>query len=184
MDDTALYVKNPITGRNIKVGGDTYEKLKQTYNLQNIEKFVKKLPHKRQPSKPLTTAHIKQISNMPVHRADIELSAQRVKQPHLIRRATTYKKDQGRGRPTRGWALDAPKKGRERHQLKKKCGSKCFLLSETEGFPICSKCDNNHCSCEIDCRGLTAAKIRAHQYKYTDLYDNINQLLKTKCGKN
>lgn len=182
MTDT-LYVKNPETGRNIKVDGPTYEKLKAKYNLQNAEKFVKKEPQKKQPSKPLSDERMKQITEMPVHRANIEVSVQRVKQPHLVQRVATYKKDQGRGQPTRGWALDAPKKGKERHLLKKECGDKCFLLPETEGFPICPKCVEGKCSCEIDCRGLMAAKIRAHQYKYTDLYDNIDQLIKTKCGK-
>lgn len=185
MTDTLVYVKNPETGRDIKVGGPTYEKLKVKYNLQKIpifqkaERFVKSAPKQRQPSKPLSFERMKQITEMSIYHPDIEAAARRVTQPHLLQRVATYKKDQGRGRPTRGWALDAPKRGKERHLLKEKCGDKCFLLPETEGFPICPKC----CTCEIDCRGLTAAKIRAHQYKYTDLYDNIDQLMRVKCGK-
>jgi len=176
------YVKNPETGRDIKVGGPTYVRLMGKYHLQTAERFVKKSPHKRQPSKSLTRERIQQISEMPVHQTAVEshIVEQSSMPPHLIRRATTYKTD-GRGRPTRGWALDAPKKGTERHQLKKECGDKCFLLPETEGFPICPKCVDATCNCQIDCRGLTAAKMRAHQYKYTDLYDNIDQLMREKC---
>jgi hypothetical protein len=122
-----LYVKNPMTGRNIKVGGPTYKRL-----------------------------HLQ------------KMSAQIGDQPH--------KKLNGGGSATRGWAQDAPRKGNERHRLKKEC----FLLPDTEGFPICPKC-GDVCNCQLDCRGLTAAKVRAHQYKHTELYERIDQLLETKC---
>lgn len=181
MTDVVFYVKNPETGHDIKVGDPTYNKLKDIYPLQSAEKFVKPVPKQRQPSKSLSAQRIKQMTEMPVYQANIDEASKRVAPPHLVKRTATYQKDQGRGRPTRGWALDAPKKGRERHLLKEKCGDKCFLLPDTEGFPICPKCVEDQCTCAVDCRGLMAAKIRAHQYKYTDLYDSIDQLLETKC---
>ena len=87
-----------------------------------------------------------------------------------------------RGSVTRGWAEDAPKRGYPRHLLKEQCGDKCFLMPETEKFPICPKCIGKKCSCQIDCRGLYSAKIRAHQYKYTNLYNEIDNLIKENCG--
>lgn len=106
-----MYIKNPLTGRDIKVGGSTYKKLQKMG-----------------------------------------------------------------GHPTSGWAIDAPKIGKQRHQLKQKCGDECFILPETEKFPICAK--NN---CQIDCRGLISAKIRAHQHKYTNIYDKIDKLIEKNC---
>ena len=85
-----------------------------------------------------------------------------------------------RGSRTRGWREAAPKKGAERHQLKQQCGSKCFLQPETEGFPVCAKCVGDQCSCQIDCRGVAAANVRAHQYHHTNLYQAID-LLKAHC---
>jgi hypothetical protein len=147
------YVINPETGRQIKVGGPSYTKL--------IVKYPK----------------LRQRAEMPVFKLDIEVSA---KQPAIKRRV--QKKDDPRGSRTRGWIGDAPKKGRERHQLKAQCGDKCFLVPESEGFPICPRCVDEKCSCEVDCRGLTAARIRAKQYKYQELFPAIDRLIgEKKC---
>ena len=118
------YIINPETGRQIRVGGTTYNKIIKDHELR--------------PKKPTKNS-------------------------------------------TKGWSKDAPKKGTQRHILNEKCGSACFLLPKTEAFPICPRCDGDHCQCKIDCRGLTAAKIRAHQYKYVDLYDTIQRLEMTHC---
>lgn len=81
----------------------------------------------------------------------------------------------------RGWKQSAPTHGNERHILKQKCGDKCFLQPEKEGFPVCRRCTKDACECEIDCRGVISAKIRAHQYKHTQLYDQIERLDKEHC---
>ena len=185
---TTQYIKNPETGRDIKVGGPTYEKLKAKYPLEQAQRISKPTPGRKQPSRPVSPQRSNQMKEMSVYKPDLQkkrLFFQKASKgalpPHLVKRAQTYK-DTGRGSRTRGWAIDAPKRGTERHTLKEKCGNKCFLLPETEAFPICPKCEGDQCTCQIDCRGLMAAKARAHQWKYTDLYETIDQLYDQKCG--
>ena len=162
LDKMEKYVINPETGRHIKVGGPTYQRLA---NADQLKPFTKPTPKTRQPSKPISEQRLKQMAEMPARHSKVEA---------------------GRGSRTRGWSEDAPKKGYQRHQLKAQCGDRCFLLPETEGFPICPRCPGDPgdpCQCEIDCRGLAAAKIRAHQYQYTDLYEAIERLEQEKhCG--
>lgn len=181
------YVVNPETGRQIKVGGPSYTKLIAKYpHLQGAEKVVKSPPAKRLQARQLTERQIKQRAEMPVFKLDIEATAKRAKQPALKRRMEklVQKKDEPRGSRTRGWIGDAPKKGRERHQVKAQCGDKCFLVPESEGFPICPRCVDDKCSCEVDCRGLTASRVRAKQYKYSELFPAIDRLIEEKkCGK-
>lgn len=93
------------------------------------------------------------------------------------------KASDGRGSRLRGWAVDSPKRGEDRHRLKHQCGNQCFLIPDREAFPICPRCAGDRCSCQVDCRGLMAAKVRAHQYHYTDLYKTIDQLERDKCPK-
>lgn len=96
--------------------------------------------------------------------------------PHLIRRAQTYKSsNEGRGSRTRRWRVDAPQRGTPRKLLKSKCGDKCFLKPETLAFPVCPKLGIGR-DCNIDCRGVASAKVRAHQWKHPELYDKIEQL--------
>jgi hypothetical protein len=95
----------------------------------------------------------------------------------------TGKEEEGRGIKTRSWRARAPKKGRDRHQLMAECGPSCFLKPETEGFPICPKCEmgNGKCICEIDCAGVQSAKIRAAQWKYPEVEAKADQILREKC---
>ena len=71
---------------------------------------------------------------------------------------------EGRGIRTRGWAMAAPKKGKERNELMEKCGKSCFLRPEVKKYPICAALREGK-ECEVDCRGVLSAKIRARQYK-------------------
>lgn len=89
----------------------------------------------------------------------------------------------GRGSVTRGWAKAAPSRGRARHALKSKCGSKCFLDPVNEKFPICAKLTGRKSSgsCEIDCRGVKAAYIRARQWGYDDIARKADRLYKLHC---
>jgi len=73
-----------------------------------------------------------------------------------------------KGNPMKGWAKDAPKRGKERESLKRKCGNKCFLKPETNGFPVCPA-ERVGKNCKIDCRGVIAANIRAKQWKHKDV---------------
>lgn len=65
-----------------------------------------------------------------------------------------------RGSATRGWAKAAPRGSRTRREMRKRCGSKCFLDSANLKYPVCKEG-----SCEIDKRGVQSAYIRARQYK-------------------
>lgn len=87
----------------------------------------------------------------------------------------------GRGGPTRGWRQAAPRSTVPRRNLLQKCGPDCFLLPDKLKFPICRACQANKCDCNIDCRGLLAAKIRARQHKYNQVADEADRLYKNKC---
>lgn len=65
---------------------------------------------------------------------------------------------------TRRWTKIAPKQGKERTSMLRKCGSKCFLLPSEKKFPICTPG-----SCRVNCKGLAAAKIRASQWGYNNV---------------
>ena len=177
------YVKNPETGRDIKVGGPTYMKLKNKHHLETAPIITKSAPSRREPIRHVSETTVKQMMEMNLYRPDWEKTITTTKQPTLQKKLTEQmkKRNEGRGSRTRGWSADAPKRGYDRHLLKQRCGDKCFLQPETEGFPICPRCVDNQCNCEIDCRGLTAARIRARQYKYDELESTINQLMDLKC---
>ena len=83
------------------------------------------------------------------------------------------KRGEGRGSRTRGWAAMAPQRGKERTKLSQKCGSKCFLMPKEKKFPICAS------KCNVSCRGLLSAKIRASQYKYKGVAQKATKLMKT-----
>lgn len=63
-----------------------------------------------------------------------------------------------------GWSKEAPF-GKERSEMYKKCGKKCFLGQKIPNnkkypkFPICTKK-----TCKINTKGLYAAYIRARQW--------------------
>ena len=157
------YIVNPETGRYIKVNGPTYSKLLSKYDLESTVRISKLAPKAKYPSRPVSSKHKQSISQMPLHQ---------------------YQFSTGKGKHTRGWAELAPQRGKQRHLLKEKCGDQCFLMPEQQAFPICPKCFNSICKCELDCRGLTAAKIRAAQYKYHDIVNAANFLeKKVKCPR-
>lgn len=91
---------------------------------------------------------------------------------------------EGRGIKTRGWISRSPQKGSERHQLKSECGDKCFLLPESEKFPICAspKLNEGKSVCAIDCGGVNAALIRARQWGYDDVAAKAEIILE-KCNQ-
>lgn len=92
----------------------------------------------------------------------------------LLTKNGTFAAEKKRKAPaSKGWHDAAPKKGAERHEMRKKCGDTCFLVPDSEGFPICAA--HPKMTCEVDPRGLAAAKSRAHQFKHTELYDEIEK---------
>ena len=77
-----------------------------------------------------------------------------------------------------GWSEHAPKKGKQREQLAKSCGKKCFLLRNQKKFPVCPRCNGNVCTCKPSCEGLRAARIRAAQWHYKQVKETAEKLLK------
>jgi len=76
-----------------------------------------------------------------------------------------------------GWGAAKPSRGRQRRQLKKVCGAKCFLRPEDNGYPVCQKCHNAQCDCTIDCRGLKAARMYAVRYKAANIQQAAEDLM-------
>lgn len=92
--------------------------------------------------------------------------------------------EEGRGIKTRGWLARAPTRGKERHQLHAECGDKCFLLPESEKFPICAspRVTGGKSVCEIDCAGVQSALIRSKQWKYDEVSKKAEKILE-KCNE-
>lgn len=88
----------------------------------------------------------------------------------------------------KGWGMLAPKLGKERSRLYKKCGKKCFLKPDKRKpsqskFPVCSKR-----SCKINCKGLSAAYIRSRQWRkkkpsYNKVAAKAKQMSKRLCKR-
>ena len=79
----------------------------------------------------------------------------------------------------KGWKKSSPKLISQRRSLIKKCGKKCFLSPKDLKFPICKKN-----SCEISCKGLVSAKVRANQFKYRSIAKRADKLINSKsCTK-
>jgi hypothetical protein len=80
-----------------------------------------------------------------------------------------------RSKGTKGWAKASPKRGKERSVMKKKCGSKCFLVPRENKYPICTM------SCKPDCRGIKSAKVRSGQYKKNSVMKLAKRMEKKFC---
>ena len=139
------YVINPETGKSIKKGGPTYEKLLAKGVSLRGAKAAKgrKAPRKRTVETTITARKLAAIERMP-----------------MGMRGSAH----GRGGRTAGWKAAAPRRGPERRLMMEECGEKCFLAPKSLGFPICAKCGKKSCGCKVDCRGVLSAKIRARQY--------------------
>lgn len=158
------YVKNPKTGRFIKVDSAVYNALK------------KKGVHVDQ----LKRYYSNEISEMKTRRTPRKKSIKK-RSKHKSKR-NSKRKSSGRKRrrsPTRGWKRASPQRGTARHKMMEKCGAKCFLDPANEGFPICKKG-----SCNIDCRGVQSAYNRARQYHREDIASKArSHLLSNMCMK-
>jgi hypothetical protein len=89
-------------------------------------------------------------------------------------------KNERRGSRTRGWAVSAPQRGKERKELLMTCGEKCFLMPNEKKFPVCAATRVSK-ECKYDCRGIISAKIRAKQYKYPEVAALAEKLEKMYC---
>ena len=151
------YVKNPKTGRLIKINGSVYKNLKKSgVRVNNLKKVFR------------------QIKEYPIN-PDVKISQNKIKR--------ISKKKKNVKSPDCGWSVTAPKKGKERQILMKKCGKDCFLSPKNLGFPICPKCSKGQCNCKVDCRGLFAAMIRGKQWKYHNISKSAYKIGKSsKCS--
>lgn len=104
--------------------------------------------------------------------------------PNLKRNAQQILSNQNvsSGSPTRGWHLEAPQRGHERHELAQVC-PECFLNRETEGFPICPKLEignqtKNQTQCLPMRQGIQSAYNRARQWKYEKQAEEAKEMLR------
>ena len=190
---------NPLTGRSILVNGPTFERLLNLgYNYHKASNTMRKSrgstarvgrrasPQKQRASqKHLTPSFVHEIEEMGVRKPrSLATTLKWTHEPAKVARLKQQMQHptEGRGSRTRGWRADSPRRGTERHLLKAKCGSKCFLAPDSEGFPICPKCLGKRCVCRADCRGLLAAEIRAKQYGYKKIAKTAVGLRKRFCA--
>lgn len=75
-----------------------------------------------------------------------------------------------------GWKDEKPSQ-KQRTEMLKKCGNKCFL-SSPKGYPICRKN-----SCKVSQKGVMSAYIRARQMKRQDIADNAIKRMTKKTLK-
>ena len=175
-------VTNPLTDREIVIGGPTHRKL-ETLGYK-FNKRTNKFDFKgkaKQESKP-TAKNIRDIKGLSIAKpGPLEEDLKNIShsRPALRQHVKHLIKNQhdGRGSATRGWSAIKPQHGKERHELKKECGDKCFLKPETEQFPICPKLTSSDFKCKIDRRGLQSAYNRARQYKYENIANTAKKLL-------
>jgi hypothetical protein len=193
------WIRNPETGRKIRKNGATYKKMMEEPKYAKYRKSLKAakpvsppkhravkhsgvyegaitLPKAKPSSLSMT------LSTLPVSR----LARQRKLKRQMAKLKTERKAGRaslaGRGIRTRGWAAAAPQKGMERNALYNSCGNQCFLKPETLGFPICPALREGQ-GCKVDCRGLTAARVRAAEWKYPGVRQRATELEKMyKCG--
>jgi hypothetical protein len=82
--------------------------------------------------------------------------------------------------PVRGWGAMSPRGARQRVNLYKRCGKKCFLRPSDLGFPVCARSARH---CRANCAGLAAAEYRAGQYGYTNIESKARKIAKNRrCG--
>jgi hypothetical protein len=96
-------------------------------------------------------------------------------------RSTRTKPSKRSQHPAKGWAKLSPKKGTQRHEMMKKCGKKCFLDPQNEGYPICAYTDEP--VCKIDYTGVLSAYVRSRQWKHAHVETLAKKLLDSQKKK-
>ena len=176
------YVLSPETTRKIKVGGTTYNRLKsEGYDMSKLQSFKSVAPHRRgNIALKLSAQNIDSIvarGRWKPPTLQETLHQGWATEPSKIRTLKKQIANQKTARrsATRGWGAVFPTVGPQRRRVYSECGQDCFLLPNphkpgASKFPICPKCLGDSCACQIDCRGVVSAKIRAKQYGY----DNVS----------
>jgi hypothetical protein len=182
--EKAGYVKNPFTGRMIKVGGATWQQVfgEPTTAPQKTARGRRLSPDEEVPE--LLIEKILEQKTATIE--ELQDTLARTTQPSLIVKLKQQIKNkaQGRGSRTRGWRARAPQPGKPRKLLHSQCGDAAFLMPNELKFPIMAKCGTGAqgtCKCEIDCQGVLSAYVRARQWKYTNVANAAKMLLNSKC---
>ncbi len=170
------FIVSPKSGKKIRVEGDTYNNLLKDKKYASAVKSAKiergpargiqrqkgeipkleDIKRNLEKSKPQQLA--KTIKNVP-----------KTRKTQILRLKTMIDNEGNpKGKSLRGWGAAAPQRGKERHELMHACGRECFLKPDTEGFPICAALREGN-GCKVDCRGIIAAKVRAGEWKYSDV---------------
>ena len=185
------YILSPVTGRRVTVGSDVYRQLQEREGIrvQSLPRFSRSPTYSRRlrtEPKPPIPLHplLHRRGKVQAYSRPLEFET-KLPQPPYIRQKLAQqipraRAQEGRGSPTRGWSAASPKRGTQRHQLRRVCGNKCFLMPKQEKFPICPRCADPTCDdCTPDCRGILAAKIRASQWGYTAVREQADDLGRT-----
>jgi hypothetical protein len=177
---SADYVANPRTGKYIRVDGPTYRSLSNSFDVRSLPRRRMSVPAKRNLGAPMSARALQaaianKMRKPPSLKTELKTTVQPAKRRKLLQEIK--RSSNKRGSRTRGWAAAAPRPGKDRRLMHEKCGDKCFLRSESKAFPICAKN-----SCEIDCRAVTAAKVRAAQFGYQDVLQAVHQI-ESKCKR-
>jgi hypothetical protein len=72
------------------------------------------------------------------------------------------------------WTQKAPMRVSQRQKVMAECGPSCFLQPETLGFPVCNKKP----PCAYNRKGITAAYVRAREWKHEDVVKAVKKLRK------
>jgi hypothetical protein len=184
MPDKVQSIVNPKTGKYIRVNGPTYKDLLTDPKYAAQVKKAKRVTRPAPGSKTRHTGRVTKSAsvNLPktkpasLAKTLAALPPSRKTKKASLERSIERKKE-GQGSSTRGWAAAAPQKGRERSELKAKCGDQCFLKPDNKGFPICPAPRLGQ-GCKVDCRGIIAAKVRAGEWNYKHVEEAAAKLAK------
>ena len=94
-------------------------------------------------------------------------SSQKNLKKNNVKRKSSPKKEKKPAEWTK-WSEVAPQTKAQRQQLIQICGSTCFLMPNELKFPVCTP------DCKVSCKGLIAARVRARQWNYPEVYKNAN----------
>ena len=121
------------------------------------------MSHKRRSSKRSRRSHSRR-------RSSSRRRTRRSRRSRSRRRSRRLRRSRS---PAKGWK--SSRKVGSREKLYEKCGSKCFLLPSERKFPVCK---SN--MCKVSCSGLVAAKSRAGEWKYRNVYNKADRLIRQK----
>lgn len=165
---------NPLTHRKIKKHGKVYK------DLINKGIIPSDLPDVQKVRNPLSgrliakgsTLHRELLENQKISKqAPVEKKVKAFQPPKDYHVPQTFQ-DFPIDRQDVSWGSKKPSSVGERRFIHENCGDSCFLIPETNKFPICNKT----LPCTYNCRGIKAASSRAGEFKYTKVLETSKKL--------